>query len=128
MKAAANLRLMGVNEEHESLLVPPKRPYAIDTAIKSPRPHQREAISKLVKALQRPGADVRVQAHMACGSGKTLVGLWVSQKLGSRTMLCEPNLALVAQNLKEWRVNASGERPDILVVCSDRSTVNINQD
>jgi predicted helicase len=36
---------------------------------------------------------------MACGTGKTLVGLWTSEELGSRMILTEPSLALVAQNL-----------------------------
>ncbi len=95
---------------------------------KSPLPHQKEAIKDNLKVLAQPGRDIRAQTHMACGTGKTLVGLWVSEQLGDRTMLCEPSLALIAQNLKEWRANARGEQADVLVVCSDKSTVGINQD
>jgi superfamily II DNA or RNA helicase len=65
---------------------------------------------------------------MACGTGKTLVGLWASEKLGPRTLLTEPSLALVAQNLREWRLNARGEEPECLVVCSDQSVTELNAD
>jgi superfamily II DNA or RNA helicase len=95
---------------------------------KNPLPHQKKAINDSLKVLAQPGGDIRAQTHMACGTGKTLVGLWVSERLGDRTLLCEPSLALIAQNLKEWRANARDVKPDVLVVCSDKSTVSIGQD
>jgi superfamily II DNA or RNA helicase len=96
---------------------------------KSPLPHQQEAVRDLVKALCVPGSDVRTQANMACGSGKTMVALWVAEKLqAKKILLCEPSLALIAQTLKEWRANALGTRPDILVVCSDQTVVRPNRD
>ncbi len=52
---------------------------------KSPQPHQTEALDALLPALQ---THDRVSAIMACGTGKTLVALWVAenvaQSLGSR--------------------------------------------
>ena len=52
---------------------------------KSPQPHQIEALAALLPALQ---THDRVSAIMACGTGKTLVALWVAenvaQTIGSR--------------------------------------------
>ena len=45
---------------------------------KSPQPHQTEALDALLPALQ---THDRVSAIMACGTGKTLVALWVAEKL-----------------------------------------------
>src|ERR1035438_8617695 len=45
---------------------------------KSPQPHQTEALDALLPALQ---THDRVSAIMACGTGKTLVALWVAEKV-----------------------------------------------
>jgi predicted helicase len=45
---------------------------------KSPQPHQTEALDALLPALQRHD---RVSAIMACGTGKTLVALWVAESV-----------------------------------------------
>jgi superfamily II DNA or RNA helicase len=45
---------------------------------KSPQPHQTEALDALLPALQ---THDRVSAIMACGTGKTLIALWVMEKL-----------------------------------------------
>ena len=96
---------------------------------KTPREHQKEAVKDIVNALNVPGDDVRTQAHMACGTGKTMVALWVAEMLeAKKTLLVEPSLALIAQNLKEWQANASGPPPEVLVICSDQTVVNLNQD
>ena len=96
---------------------------------KTPREHQQEAVKDIVNALNVPGDDVRTQAHMACGTGKTMVALWVAEKLkAQKTLLVEPSLALIAQNLKEWQANASGPPPEVLVICSDQTVVKPNED
>ena len=96
---------------------------------KTPREHQQEAVKDIVNALNVPGDDVRTQAHMACGTGKTMVALWVAEKLkAQKTLLVEPSLALIAQNLKEWQANASGPPPKVLVICSDKTVVKPNED
>ena len=117
------------SDKNEQLQMPAiQSEVMVGSAKKTPLPHQKGAIKDSLKVLERQGSDIRAQTHMACGTGKTLVGLWVSQKLGDRTLLCEPSLALIAQNLKEWRANYRGSTPDILVVCSDKTTVSIGQD
>jgi predicted helicase len=45
---------------------------------KSPQPHQTEALAALLPALQ---THDRVSAIMACGTGKTLVALWVAENV-----------------------------------------------
>ena len=45
---------------------------------KSPQPHQTEALDALLPALQ---THDRVSAIMACGTGKTLVALWVTERM-----------------------------------------------
>ncbi|HEY1718041.1 MAG TPA: DEAD/DEAH box helicase family protein, partial [Verrucomicrobiae bacterium] len=58
---------------------------------KSPQPHQIEALDALLPALQ---THDRVSAIMACGTGKTLVALWVAEKLAfSRSADCPQSAA-----------------------------------
>ena len=67
---------------------------------KSPQPHQTDALSVLVPALQKQN---RVSAIMACGTGKTLVALWATEQLQASTVLVLlPSLALLRQTLHEW--------------------------
>ena len=56
---------------------------------------------------------------MACGTGKTLVGLWVDERLENRlTLVLLPSLSLLKQTLREWTANMSrGFR--YVAVCSD---------
>ncbi|MGV8909808.1 MAG: DEAD/DEAH box helicase family protein, partial [Propionicimonas sp.] len=89
------------------------------TAVMVPRPHQETAIAAVVSAFAT--AD-RTQLHMACGSGKTLVGIHVAQQLGStRTAVICPSLALVEQTVRDW-APALPQGTRILIVCSDAST------
>jgi predicted helicase len=91
----------------------PRRP-----ARKKPFPHVKEAIRDTVKGFDRTN---RGQLIMACGTGKTLAAMWISERLGSkRTLILLPSLSLLAQTLREWSANAS--KPfDYLAVCSDES-------
>ena len=63
----------------------------------------------------------RGQLIMACGTGKTMVGLWVWEALEVPTALVVlPSLSLLAQTVREWCANA--RLPfDFLAVCSDES-------
>jgi superfamily II DNA or RNA helicase len=87
---------------------------------KKPFPHVREAIRATVKGFD--GTE-RGQLIMACGTGKTLVGLWSSEGLQSiRTLVLLPSLSLLAQTLREWTANAA-QPFDYLAVCSDETVV-----
>ena len=56
---------------------------------------------------------------MPCGSGKTLVGLWASERLKSQSVLVlVPSISLMKQTIGEWSAN-SNEPMTYLAVCSD---------
>ncbi len=92
---------------------------------KTPRPHQIEAIEKVSQGLKT--AD-RGQILMACGTGKTMTGLWIKEKLKAKQVLVlVPSLSLLSQTLKEW--NAEANQPfKWICVCSDKSVAKENSE
>lgn len=99
------------------------------SAVKPPRwkplPHQQRAIKDVLTGFEEHD---RGRLIMACGTGKTLTGLWINEALGSRrTLLLVPSISLVQQNLKEWGRHAK-EDFDYLVVCSDESVASDRDD
>lgn len=84
---------------------------------KQPQPHQTEALDALLPALE---THDRVSAIMACGTGKTLVALWVAERRqASRILVLLPSLALLRQVLHEWLRETSLHSLAYLCVCSD---------
>ncbi|MDD5140399.1 MAG: Helicase associated domain protein [Verrucomicrobiales bacterium] len=112
---------------------------------KSPLPHQTEALDALLPALQ---THDRVSAIMACGTGKTLVALWVAEHIakacgasvpasragnsteparqeprptnaGCKILVLLPSLALLRQTLHEWLRETRLPGLAYLCVCSD---------
>lgn len=72
---------------------------------KTPRPHQKEAVKRVIDGLQT--AD-RGQIVMACGTGKTYTGLLLAEKLcgkGSQVLVLVPSLALMSQMIREWHAD-----------------------
>ena len=70
---------------------------------KTPRPHQEEAIQKVVAGLQETGS--RGKLLMACGTGKTFTSLRIAEDLvgtGGRVLYLVPSLALMSQTVREW--------------------------
>jgi len=87
---------------------------------KTPRPHQEKAISDVLKGFENQASG---QLYMACGTGKTLVGLWISEQLKCQnTLVLVPSISLVSQLYQEWAANATTKFIPIFV-CSD-PTVN----
>ena len=85
---------------------------------KSPLPHQLVAWHDVLRGFR--DAE-RGQLLMACGTGKTLVSLWVWESLKpAKAMVVTPSLSLLAQTLREWQANKR-EEFDWLAVCSDES-------
>lgn len=83
------------------------------------RPHQREALNQIISAFKKHD---RGQCIMACGTGKTRVGLLVAEKLNSMcTLIMVPSISLIGQMIREWRDNYKDELA-ILGVCSDATT------
>ncbi len=88
-----------------------------ETPKKRPQEHQIEALAALVPALKD---EARVSAIMACGTGKTLVSLWVAEQLeASQIVVLLPSLALLRQTLHEWLRETNLPALAYLCVCSD---------
>lgn len=86
--------------------------------LRRPRPHQLSAINDACSGFESAS---RGQLVMACGTGKTLVGLWIAEKLAARkTLVLVPSLSLLSQTLTEWTRTSSSDF-DVLCVCSDQT-------
>jgi superfamily II DNA or RNA helicase len=86
---------------------------------KTPKTHQQEALATLLPALEQHD---RVSAIMACGTGKTLVALWVVEQMqADRVLVLVPSLALLRQLLHEWLRETSLPNLAYLCVCSDKT-------
>ncbi|MGW2492803.1 Helicase associated domain protein [Streptomyces sp. NPDC001606] len=77
---------------------------------KTLRPHQREAVDAVLRALDLPAHAIvperglRTQVVMATGSGKTLVAVRSAEELGAgRVLVLVPSLELLTQTQAEWR-------------------------
>jgi superfamily II DNA or RNA helicase len=57
---------------------------------------------------------------MACGSGKTLVGMRIAEQ-ANRVLMLEPSLALIRQALEEARQDGLLDGRVIICVCSDKT-------
>ncbi|MFD5714769.1 Helicase associated domain protein [Streptomyces pharetrae] len=80
-------------------------------AMKKLRPHQREAVDAVLRALEFPARStvpewgLRTQVIMATGSGKSLVAARSAEELGAgRVLVLVPSLDLLAQTETAWRV------------------------
>ena len=86
------------------------------------RPHQIQAINDCVKGFKE---NDRGQLIMACGTGKTLTALRLTEKMlqdegkqGGRILFLAPSIALVGQTMRAW-ANQSTLPLICAVVCSD---------
>ncbi|OOV35488.1 hypothetical protein BV53_03755 [Candidatus Synechococcus spongiarum LMB bulk15N] len=88
---------------------------------RTPRPHQQKAINS---ALAHLAPGTRGTLLMACGTGKTLVGLRVAEAVagvGGRVLVLAPSLALLSQTLRAWLDDACLPIR-AFAVCSDNQT------
>ena len=84
--------------------------------INKDRPYQQQAIKKVVEGFK---LHDRGKLIMACGTGKTLVTLWIKEKLKPKTTLVLlPSLNLLSQTLFEWTTH-SKDYFEVLCICSD---------
>src|SRR5256886_13030508 len=84
---------------------------------KTPLPHSAEALDDILPALRNQN---RATTLMACGTGKTLVALWVAERMGVQNILVlVPSLALLRQTLHEWARETSWKSFAHLCICSD---------
>ena len=85
-----------------------------------PRADQKEAIKKVYGGLKKQGSRGRLL--MPCGTGKSVVSLWIAEKLcqpGDTILYLVPSIALMDQTIQEWSQQRSLKQ-HILGVCSDR--------
>ena len=91
----------------------------VRAAPKTAHPHQQDAIDRTLAHFAKTGD--RGKIFMACGTGKTLVGLRIAEALagkGGRVLVLVPSLALLSQTLEAWLADATtGIRA--FAVCSD---------
>ncbi|WP_080121412.1 DEAD/DEAH box helicase [Chlamydia suis] len=85
--------------------------------LKTPRFYQEEAICAIEEGF---ATHDKGRVYMACGTGKSLVGLWVVQKLQCKyTLVLVPSIALVDQMFREWANNSDFYTFRPIFVCSD---------
>ncbi|CAL6435021.1 unnamed protein product [Bathycoccus prasinos] len=83
-----------------------------------PEPHQLDAIDAVCEGLAEHGKG---QLIMACGTGKTLTGQRIAEKLASKTTLVlVPSLVLLNNTMTNWLTERKQDFV-FLVVCSDKS-------
>jgi superfamily II DNA or RNA helicase len=87
------------------------------SARKTPKPHQEEAVAATLAELS---IAPRATAVLPCGSGKTLIELWVAEGLKAGTVVVfEPTRALIRQTLLVFREQAQNRTTRLLAVSSD---------
>lgn len=94
---------------------------------KEPLPHQREAIDACLQKFQEHD---RGQLIMACGTGKTITSLRLTEEMlleGSLVLFLAPSISLVAQTMRVW-ANQSKRDLRCAVVCSDETASNAEGD
>ncbi|MCD9904316.1 DEAD/DEAH box helicase family protein [Streptomyces sp. MT29] len=90
----------------------------------TPRPHQVEAVDRIVAGLSRPARGavpvrgLRGQVHMSTGSGKTFTAAMAALKLAPHGVVgvLVPTLDLLTQTIEAWR--RVGHTGPAVAVCS----------
>jgi predicted helicase len=83
----------------------------------TPREHQQEALAAIEAWVD--SGDPRAQVVMACGTGKSLVGVWCADRMDARRVLVlAPTLDLLRQLSRDWMQHAAIQRR-LLHISSD---------
>ncbi|WP_331773370.1 DEAD/DEAH box helicase family protein [Embleya sp. NBC_00888] len=98
------------------------------------RPHQREAVDAIIRALENPETDAapdgphggaRATAVMACGTGKTRIAAAVAAALAprGRVLVLVPTLDLLTQTVTAWQGagRTAGNRIAVCSLAGDRT-------
>ncbi|MBN9543369.1 MAG: DEAD/DEAH box helicase family protein [Alphaproteobacteria bacterium] len=122
-KKANKLRFIGLSDlldisEHTfdnmSLLLKGQK---VQQEVKKPRDYQLEIIDKVASEFESAN---RGQLILPCGTGKTLISLWIKERLSAkRTIVLVPSLALLRQVKHEYSSNQNEYIP-YLCVCSEK--------
>ncbi len=91
---------------------------------KNPFVFQNEIITDVIKGFENSDKGKLIAA---CGTGKTLVALWITEKMKTTSVLfLAPSLALIKQTLDEW-TKESKETFDFQAVCSDKTVFDTDE-
>jgi predicted helicase len=94
-----------------------------------PYPFQADAVEKVLAGFV--GHD-RGKLILPCGTGKSLVALWIAERLagrGGRVMLLVPSIALMGQIMREWARRRSPDIPHRYIgICSDTRAGRADED
>ncbi|MEB2584693.1 DEAD/DEAH box helicase family protein [Bacillus cereus] len=87
----------------------------------TPRPYQEKILTEILQGFL---AEDKGKLLAACGSGKTLIAKWLSDRMDSQnTLFIAPSLSLIKQTIEEW--TSKTEKPFVyLAVCSDQTVIN----
>tara|TARA_B110000027_G_scaffold131409_1_gene155665 strand:+ start:3974 stop:6850 length:2877 start_codon:yes stop_codon:yes gene_type:complete len=108
----------------QSLYILTNKKKVIDRVKYEPYDFQKEIIKDTINGFKTSN---RGKVIAACGTGKTLTSLWITEKINANTVLfLAPSLALIKQTLEAW-ANQSNRPFSYLAVCSDKS-VSLNED
>ncbi len=95
-----------------------------------PRPHQQNALDEAILHFLTEGNE-RGKLIMPCGSGKSLTGWWLAEKLQAESVLVAvPSLSLVKQTLEVWARESVAGKMNIrwIAVCSDETVAKTEND
>ena len=109
--------VMRADLERDQLQWPssPDKPRPVTPKPKKPRRHQKQAMAAVISGFDDKD---RGQLIVACGTGKTLPGVFIAEELESRrTLILVPSLS---QTVREWTAN-SVHPFKFLSVCSDQT-------
>jgi len=85
-----------------------------------PYEYQKQIISKVVNDFKNVD---RGKLIAACGTGKTLIALWITEEMQSEEILfIAPSLALIKQTIEQWSGQANSMF-SFLSVCSDKTVI-----
>ena len=90
----------------------------IKRKIFEPYDFQKNIIEDTITGFQ---TEERGKIIAACGTGKTLTSLWITERLkATQTLFLAPSLALIKQTLEAW-ANQTSTPFNYLCVCSDKT-------
>ncbi|MDF1526848.1 MAG: DEAD/DEAH box helicase family protein [bacterium] len=95
-----------------------------------PRKHQESAVENALQHFKIE-KNARGKMIMPCGTGKSLTGYWIAEKLGARSVLVAvPSLALIKQTLEVWTREsvANGTEVNWICICSDETVKDVGGD
>ena len=85
----------------------------IPRVLYEPHPYQTDAVEAVAAAFDAGAA--RGQMILPCGTGKSVVALWIAERLvaaGGTVLYVVPSISLLGQTMREW-ARAASKRPNI---------------